>query len=224
MNWISESFKRSKNLRNHYKMHQIDIYIKDPLPNEVNPDLVFKTITKIIPSHLFSGVDIVYVGHFDVFGEKQVNAVFQDGAIYVTNNQTSDEDMIDDIVHELAHSVEEKYRNIIYDDNTLKREFLGKRRRLYSLLKSYDYDPPKELNSNYHYDIELDSYLYKKVGYEVLWNMVSGLFPSPYSTTSLREYFAIGFEQFFMGDKRSLKENSPALYAKLEILEYLEEK
>ena len=35
-------------------------------------------------------------------------------------------------------------------------------------------------------------FLYQDVGYPLLNNLVIGLFPSAYSVTSLREYFAVG--------------------------------
>tara|TARA_B100000963_G_scaffold361811_1_gene399885 strand:+ start:1502 stop:2173 length:672 start_codon:yes stop_codon:yes gene_type:complete len=222
MNWIQESVKKSNKMKDHYKMQEIDIFIKDQLPEHINPDLVFSTFSKLIPSHLLSGVDIIYVGEFDVFKEKKVNAVFQDGAIYVSNEQDSNQDMIDDIIHELAHSVEEKFTQYIYDENDLKNEFLGKRKRLYDILNSYDYDPSIKIKTTYHYDEEIDMYFYQKVGYEAMWNLINGLFASPYSTTSLREYFAVGFEYYFMGEKTTIKKLSPILYSKLENLEYLE--
>jgi len=222
MNWIQESVKRSNKLKDHYKMQEIDIFIKDQLPSHIDPDLVFSTFSKLIPSHLLTGVDIVYVGQFDVFKQKQANAVFQDGAIYVSNEQDSNQDMIDDIIHELAHSVEEKFTQYIYDENDLKNEFVGKRKRLYDILSSYDYDPSPKLKTVYHYDEKIDMYLYKDVGYEAMWNLINGLFPSPYSATSLREYFAIGFEYYFMGEKNTIKKLCPVLYSKLENLEYME--
>ena len=224
MNWIRESVNRSKTLKDHYKMHEIDIFIKDEITNGVNPDLVFTTLSKMIPSHLLSGVDIVYIGQFGIFKEKQATAVFQDGAIYVSNEQESDQDMIDDIVHELAHSVEERFTQFIYNENDLKNEFLGKRVRLYDIMNHYGYKPPESLRSAYHYDEGIDTYLYKKAGYEALWNLISGLFLSPYSVTSLREYFAVGFEYYFMGDKSQIKKTCPILYSKLENLEYMEKK
>ena len=60
MNWIHESINKSKKNRNHYKMHEIDIFIKDQLPLTIDPDLVFSSFKRIIPSHLLSGVDIRY--------------------------------------------------------------------------------------------------------------------------------------------------------------------
>ena len=49
-------------------------------------------------------------------------------AQYIANDQDSDKDMIDDIIHEIAHSVEEMYGHGIYDDGSVEREFLGKRK------------------------------------------------------------------------------------------------
>ena len=224
MNWVRKSIRNSKRIRDHYKMHEIDIYIKEPLPEHINADLVFSSISKMIPSHLLRGIDIIYVGEFKVFKEKRVNAVYQDGAIYVTNNQDIEEDMIDDIIHECAHSVEETFKDYIYNDNLLKREFLGKRRKLHALLDAYSYKPPSKLRSEVYYDKEIDMYLYKDVGYETLWNMIGSLFPTPYSITSLREYFAIGFEEHFMKGNNSLKRDCPLLYSKLIGLEYMEDK
>ena len=223
MNWITESVKRSNILKDHYKMHEIDIFIKDPLPKEINTDLVFTAVSKMVPSHLLGGVDIIYVGSFEVFKEKDTTAMYQDNAIYVSNNQSSDEDMIDDIIHEIAHSIEEMFYEKIYSDNTLEREFLGKRQRLYDRLKQYDYDPPANFNKDPYHSDEVDMYLYKGVGYETLWNLVVDLFPSPYSVTSLREYFAMGFEYYFMKSKFELKNVSPVLFSKLESLEYMED-
>ena len=205
-------------------MNQIDIFIKDALPESVDADLVFTTLKKLLPDHLLGGIDIVYVGDFEVFKEKETNAVFQDGAIYVSNDQDSNQDMIDDIVHEIAHSVEERYTQIIYNDEELKSEFLGKRVRLHDILKSYDYDPSPQLKNHYHYDEEIDMYFYKEVGYEAMWNLINGLFPSPYAATALREYFATGFENYFMGDRLQLKKICPVLYSKLEDLEFMEDK
>jgi len=223
MQWIHESAKRSNRLKDHYKMHEVDIFIKDPLPENYNLDLVFKTFKRLVPSHLMSGIDIIYIGQFDVFKNKEVNAVFQDGAIYVTNEQSSEKDMIDDIIHELAHSVEERHTEFIYADSELKNEFLKKRRVLHTVLDAYNYNPPSSLINTFHYEEEIDLYLYKEVGYDSLWQLIANTFPSPYSTTSLREYFAIGFEHYFMKDKTKIKKHCPVLFSKLEALEFMED-
>jgi len=223
MNWLGKSYEKSKKLRDHYKMKEIDIYIKDALPDGIDPDIVFKFISNRIPNHLLSGIDVMYVGDFEMFKEKEVNAIYEDGAIYISNSQSNHEDMADDIVHELAHSVEEKYKDFLYSDQALKKEFLGKRKRLYHILLSHDYKPMSKIASTYVYDKQIDMYFYKEVGYDAMWNIVAGLFPSPYSCTSLREYFAIGFEEYYLRNRTELRQLCPVLYNKLSELEFPED-
>ena len=50
-----------------------------------------------------------------------------------------------------------------------------------------------------------------------------GLFSSAYPTTSLREYFATGFEEFYIGDRRDVAQISPKLYKKLNDLNKMEQ-
>ena len=47
-----------------------------------------------------------------------------------------------------------------------------------------------------------------------------GLFISPYSATSLREYFAKSFQRYFMGDMEQIQKISPAVFEKIEFLVY----
>jgi len=44
------------------------------------------------------------------------------------------------------------------------------------------------------------------------------LFYSPYAITSLREYWANGFENYLLGDKQMLRDLSPILYNKIETI------
>jgi hypothetical protein len=131
--------------------------------------------------------------------------------------------MVDDIVHEISHSVEEKYHDMIYEDQLLKKEFLGKRFRLHNILSAHDYKPYSAIRNTYLYDEKIDMYFYKEVGYETMWHMTAGLFPSPYAATSLREYFAIGFEHYYLKDRKVLKRDCPVLYNKLAELEFPED-
>ena len=222
MNWLERSITESKKLRTHYRMKGIDIFIKDMLPDNIDPDAVFRYISKRIPSHFFENIDIIYVGDFDIFDEKDTNAVFDNGAIMVTNKQKDENDMIDDIIHEIAHAVEERFFDMIYDDQLLKKEFLGKRQRLYQSLLFNDYKPLAGIRNTYTYSEEIDMYFYKQVGYDKMWYLIGGLFLSPYAATSLREYFATGFELYYMKDRSQLKKDCPILYNKLSEIEFPE--
>ena len=223
MSWIFESIKKSKKMKDHYKLHDINIFIKDPLTEGISADFVLKYIAQHIPAYLLKGVDMIYIGQFKQLVDRDINAMFEDGAIYITNIQDDDKDMIDDIIHEIAHSIEHLYGNVIYSDDSISAEFLARRKRLYLDLENYDYNPPKELQVTLEFSQELDDYLYKEVGYDVLWNFINGLFPSPYAITSLREYFARGFEEYVMGNVRDLRSTCPMLYSKIKELYEMED-
>ena len=53
--------------------------------------------------------------------------------------------------------------------------------------------------------------------------MVANIFISGYAATSVSEYFARGFEEYFIGDKQKLKNLSPVLYRIIEELVHLED-
>ena len=79
---------------------------------------------------------------------------------------------------------------------------------------------PKTFFQDVEYDQEFDEFLHQKVGYESLGNAARGLFITPYAATSLREYFATGFTDFFVeSDHKYLKTVSPVLYSKIILLQ-----
>ncbi len=85
------------------------------------------------------------------------------------------------------------------------------------------YDVPADFTINMDYDREIDMFLYETVGYDVLNQLVTNIFVSGYAATSLSEYFARGFEEYFVGDKDSLRKLSPVLYKIVDELVHLED-
>jgi hypothetical protein len=218
MNYISESAEKAKkNSREKHIYGDKLVYIKDQLPFGFDLDYVLETIENLIPRNFFENIDTIYVGEFKGMGDGDLpfNAKYKDNALYVTNKQDSENDMMDDIVHEVAHAVEERFEDQIYSDFTIENEYKGKTRTLYHLLDQEGYEPSREQFDNVEYDKHFDRYLYKVVGYPTLSTLTTGLFYSPYAITSLREYFANGFENYFLRDKHYLKKISPALYSNI---------
>ena len=218
MNYISESAERAKkNSREKYIYGNKLVYIKDQLPYGFDIDYVLETVEKLIPRTFFDNIDTVYVGDFKGLGEEGLpfNAKYKDNALYITNDQDSENDMMDDFIHEVAHAAEEQFGNQIYDDFSIESEFKSKRRTLYHLLDQEGFEPSAEKFDNTEYDKHFDHYLYNVVEYPTLSTLTTGLFYSPYSITSLREYFANGFENYFLRDQSYLKKTSPVLYSKI---------
>ena len=156
------------------------------------------------------------VGYNPIFDKRKVNALYYNGIIYLSNDQDDLNDMLDDIVHEYSHALEEVYGNQIYSDGAIKDEFSSKRFQLERILKSNDFQTYEFDFSNDSYNKELDNFLLNVVGYERFEKLTNyGLFVNPYAAVSLREYFATGFEEYILGDHQELKNISPNLYNKL---------
>jgi hypothetical protein len=206
--------------RSRFIFGSTNLFIKDRLPENINIDALVSKIESAIPSRYLQNVDVIYVGQFDVLHDREVNALYAEGAIYITNDQVDIKDMIDDIIHEIAHAVEESHSMDIYADGELDAEFVGKRSRLESLIRNMELDLEIDhldfLDSEYSQ--ELDNLFYKGIGYPLLSSMTRGLFVSAYACTSLREYFANGFEEFYLGDRNYLNTISPKLYSKIKNL------
>ena len=193
----------------------IYVYIKDPLPGHIDFHKILKKVESLIPRPFLYEVESIFVGQFDDFYKMNVNAFFENGAIHVTNQQDNSEDMLDDIVHEIAHAVEIGFPSDIYGNRLIRNEFLGKRKRLYKILSLEGYDINISDFLELDFSEEFDNFLYIEVGYPELRKLASGLFPSPYSITSIREYFAIGFEKIFLGDMEEIKSCCPFLFRQI---------
>jgi hypothetical protein len=222
MKWLTESAKKGRKLKDMYNLSGVDVYIKDRTPDHIDDDFVFNYVSARIPFHLMTGIDIIYVGIFPEMIDREINAFYESGAIYVTNDQEDEMDMIDDIIHELAHAVETNNQEIIYGNGKLQREFKVKRRKLFSILEEM-YDVPSDFLNDIEYNEQIDDFLYKKVGYDILNQIVTNIFVSGYAATSVSEYFARGFEEYFVGNKDEVKKLSPILYNIIEELVNLED-
>ena len=127
------------------------------------------------------------------------------------------------LIHEVAHSLEEVYSETIYGDGLLKKEFLKKRKQLYNEL-STKFSIEDRYFRKTEYSKVLDTLFYKKIGYDTLSYFTEPLFVSPYSATSLREYFSEGFETFYMGEQQLVMDLCPELYNKIKQLEEIIQK
>ena len=212
--WLVESAKRGSRMKDQYKVNGIDVFIKDRMTQGVDPEFVFNYISARVPFYLTRDVEIIYIGDFPEMHEREINAFYEDGAIYVTNDQEDEMDMIEDIIHELSHAIEQKNGESIYGDSNLEREFRAKRQRLESLLKQ-NYEVPADFSITLDYDKTIDMFLYKTVGYDALNQICVNIFPSAYACTSISEYWAKGFEEIFIGDKALIRRQCPILYNKL---------
>ena len=185
--------------------------------SEVGPDISLphfcEEAESLLPPHVFENIDVIYIGEFPELSGR--NALFSDGAIYITSKEPTNFDMLEDLVHEVAHALEESNKWDIFD-LSLEREFLSKRHALYHLLNSHNYHFNPLRYSDLEYSAEFDKFLADEVGYPTLVSLTIGLFVSPYAATSINEYFANGVENYILEDPHRVKQISPILYGKID--------
>ena len=164
----------------------IEVEIVRSLPDDVSLAKVLNTIAGLLPKLYYRGITKIQVGDHPKFADKDFNAMYQDGILYVSPDQDNEEDMIDDIVHETAHHLEVVALEEVYSDEKIKDEFLKKRKELrYELasegygVNEYDFDELK-------YDDDFDTFLHKRVGYKTIKYLMQYTFVRPYGATSLR--------------------------------------
>ena len=222
INYIQQAQKNlQETVSNFYTSTGIHVYFKDALSNdEIDIERVINKVEEKIPSHLLSEVEMIIVGWFDEFEERKLNAFYKDGTLHISNIQDDESDIYDDIVHEIAHSLESPLGYILYGDEKVKNEFLRKRKYLHDVLWTHGFKAPMSFFADPEYDEEFDMFLYEKIGYAKLAPLMKGLFISPYAATSLAEYMATGFTEFYLDSNHNFfKKVSPELYKKILLIQ-----
>ena len=195
-----------------YYIHNIPLFmIGTSVPTVSIPDFCTETEEKI-PVALFKNLDVIYVGDIPELNGR--NALYSNGAVYMTSNEPTTYDMLENFVHELAHSLEDTYGSFIYSA-ALIQEFKAKRETLYQILKAKGYEVSERLLAFTEYNEKFDHFLSDVVGYPTLLNLTMGLFVSPYGATSIQEYFANGFEKYYLDNPGRVRIISPVLYEKI---------
>lgn len=218
--------KIQKKLKDRKLFNKIYVWEKDPVLDSVDIDKALEVLAQKMPKHYFTNVEGIYIGQFPELIKRQLSALYEDNAIYITNNVMDTTDLLQNIVHEIAHAVEETLGDKIHNNQDLIYEFVVKREKLKEILGLNGFDTKNQNFVEIDFSEDFDEYLYQEIGYPVLNTLTTNLFVSPYGATCYREYFANGFEHFYLDDFTSVKEISPKLYAllsKIETLKYWRE-
>lgn len=220
MKYIKKTNQRQLRERREFLLYgDINIFVKDALPSEVNVTNVVQDIEDTIPRHLLHEVETILIGQFKELVDRGIRAAYMDGGIYVTNSQPNDEQLYEDIVHEIAHAVEKTFETEIYSDGYIENEYLGKKKRFLDTMAASGIKVPNRLRVGTEYSKVFDEFLHFQLGYEKTTNFSLGLFLSPYSSVSVSEYFATAFEYYYISDdEQYLRTLCPAVYAKLETI------
>lgn len=202
----------------------IEFVLDKPLQKDIDIEKVMGLLRSNLPVSSYVGINNVYFGEFDILKKRSLTALHHKNNIYISSEElTSEKEILDDLVHEFAHRFEENNSEKIYEDGKIINEYLGKMNRLHDLI-TQDYNLEEHGLSyfdfiNTEFEPKLDKFFYETVGYTEIENMAPTLFIRPYAATSVREYFATGFEDYYLEGGLQLKKISPILHSRIEMLE-----
>ena len=149
--YIKES--ASNTLKNRSEFHllsgQIPVYIINKLPPNIDFNDIIKELENNIPSQILNLIEGIYIGEFKELKERNIQAMFKDGVIYLSsfanNPDVKQEWIVRDICHELAHALEDSAGYEIYGDGKIENEHNAKKQKLFSLLAHEGFHFAKEI-------------------------------------------------------------------------------
>lgn len=222
IDYIKESNKKAQD-RNEYMLFNVPVYVINKFPSNIKINNILDSVKDIINKKYLDGLETIYIGDFKDLNRRDIQSMLKDDAIWISSNNVknviTEPLVVENIIHEIAHLLEEKYQSQIYGDGKLEREYNSKKNRLFHLLKNEGYDIDLDLFFSDDMLKEFDNFLYKVVGYDKISLLTAGLFLSPYSITTIREYFASGMLDYLTNDNSYIGEISPVLYSKIEQIE-----
>lgn len=191
-----------------------DIYILFNFKQDVEFDLkkVISFIETNVPKVLFKNVDAIYVSSFSKLKNRGMDGLENKGAIYISDEFTSEKDLLKKILHEATHAF--VGNNV---PELVEREFLTKKTILVNKIKSV-----------FNVDIAgLDDEKYQEFlsnNIQAINLSIRDLFVSAYASVNVKEYIASGVEAYFQESLTWLKDKCPKLFYFIEniILENME--
>ena len=100
------------------------------MDDSIDVEVAVAKFESSMPPHLLSCIEMIIFGDFEEFLKKSINAFYDSGTVYISNVQDDVNDILDDLIHELSHAVEEKYGYEIYGDQKVHHEFYNKKDEL----------------------------------------------------------------------------------------------
>ena len=85
--YIAASQKRMiEQVSNFYTSNGIQVYFKDQLLNDkIDVEKIVSDFERVVPRHLLEEVEMIIIGHFDEFEERDLTAFYKDGALHLSN-------------------------------------------------------------------------------------------------------------------------------------------
>ena len=82
---LQENQKKQQAQSDFYTSRGLHVYFKDALANDsIDAEKVVANIESKLPQHLLSEIEMIIFGWFDEFAERDLNAFYDSGTIYIS--------------------------------------------------------------------------------------------------------------------------------------------
>ena len=90
--YIKASHKRiNEEVTNFYTQTGIHVYFKDQLYNDkIDVEKAVSRLESLVPTQLLTEIEMIIIGHFDEFEERDITAFYKDGALHISNIQNDE--------------------------------------------------------------------------------------------------------------------------------------
>ena len=89
----------------HFSLFGIIVKVEDEPLNNISVKSAVSKALSLLPNHLRKNVNNIFIGDFDRLKKRDFEAMYENGNIFLVNTHHNEDDMVDDIVHEFAHSI-----------------------------------------------------------------------------------------------------------------------
>ena len=96
-NIIIDSYNKALRERKEFYLNGAIFQVINPITHAINLENVVAFLKKKIPNQVLDLIDVYYIGNFDFLNQRETNAAYMDGAIYLSNDQDNEKDLLDDI-------------------------------------------------------------------------------------------------------------------------------
>ena len=141
--YIKESHRKSQD-RKEYMLFDVPVYVINKFPSNIDINDILSNLKKSINKNYINGLEAIYIGDFEDLNRRNIQSMFKDGAFWISSNNIknfiTEPIVVENIIHEIAHLLEENFPNLIYGDGRLEKEYNSKKERLYQILKNENYN------------------------------------------------------------------------------------
>lgn len=179
---------------------------------KLNPLDVLERFFSLVPTEIYDGfLEKMLIGHFPELAKGKKTSGYKNATIFVSSfleegnhdkkygQQNPNAELLKNLVHETGHIFEENFKDMLFLDGSIEKEYKAARRRVFELFGQKDDGR------------EFEDFV-QEFGFNEIRAKSIGFLPNPYCLINESEFIAYCFEEFILRDKKMVEKVSPTIF------------